>query len=277
MNAADCYFDECADHELLSPDEERSLLVKAQNGDQQALDELVAKNQRLVVKIARRYETYGGDQELMDLIQYGNMGMMEAIRRFDTMRIYRFSTYAVPWIRSYVRRYALVRGNRVSLSYAQSENRVKVSYAVGELIKAHEREPTSAEVAEFSGLPLSEAAEIMGMFTRPVISLDEIQPDGPGRTSDEYLNLPNLDDTPEEHGEVSSTIQLLRAHVDLLPDREKFIITHHYGIDSAEVLTLDEIGHELGISRTRVRQIEEDAIKKLSQSLNSASFDGLTM
>lgn len=277
MNAADCYFDECAEHELLTPDEERSLLVKSQNGDQQALDELVAKNQRLVVKIARRYETYGGDQELMDLIQYGNMGMMEAIRRFDTSRVFRFSTYAVPWIRSYVRRYALVRGNRVSMSYAQSENRVKVSYAIGELIKANEREPTSAEVAEFSGLPLSEAAEIMGMFTRPVVSLDDIHPNGPGRTSDECLNLPNTDDTPEERGEVSSTVHLLRAHVGQLPEREKFIIIHHYGIDGAETLTLDEIGHELGISRTRVRQIEEEAIKRLSQSLNSASIDGLTV
>lgn len=276
MNAADCYFDECA-HELLSPDEERSLLVKAQNGDQQALDDLVAKNQRLVLKIARRYETYGGDQELLDLIQYGNIGLLTAIRRFDTSRKYRFSTYAVPWIKSYVRRYALVRGNRVSLSYTQSENRVKVSYAVGELIKTHEREPTSAEVAEFSGLPLSEAAEIMGMFTRPVVSLDDIRLNGPGRTFDECLNLPNAYDAPEERGEASSTVNLLRAHVSQLPEREKYIIDHHYGIDGAEVLTLDEIGHDLGISRTRVRQIEEEAIKKLSQSLNSASIDGLTV
>lgn len=273
MNAADCYFEECAEHKLLSPDEEKNLLIKAKSGDQQALDELVSKNQRLVLKIARRYETYGGDQELMDLIQYGNMGMMEAIRQFDIGRKHRFSTYAVHWIRAYVRRYALVRGNRVSLSYTQSENRVKVGYAVGELLKTNEREPTSAEVAEFSGLSLEVSAEIMGMINRPVISLDDIQ----AGIGDEIIDLRNTDDTPEEQGETLSTAMLLRAHVGQLPAREQYIICHHYGIDGTEILTLDEIGRELGLSRTRVRQIEEEAIKKLSQSLNSASVDGLTV
>jgi RNA polymerase primary sigma factor len=269
------------DHTLLNAIEERRLLSRAQAGDTDARDELILHNQRLVLKVALRYISLAGDQDLTDLVQWGNIGLMTAIKRFDLSTNHRFSTYAIWWIRSVIRRSALDFGRTIRSTSRDQEAYLRMSRTRSDLYQTLQREPTPAEVAETSGLTLNQVDGLKNQMDGP-IKLDGIKTHVGGgyRTGFEdpgdwveFIDLVpiNSDDPVEEQAESNLRSQEVRSVLATLPDRLREVLERRYCCESPE--TLAEIGASWGLSRERVRQIEEVAIRELKEALILANVE----
>ena len=250
-------------HTLLTGDEERSLLLAAQGGNADALEEIVLHNQRLVYRIAVRYHRfgYGGDQELTDLMQWGNIGLLSAIRKWDG-RKGKFSTYATYWVKALVRRYSLIKGIPFGVSFGQSERMGHARASRVHLMMSKNREPTLFEIANEADVPLDEV-----MFScdiaRNVISLDQ-----GWEESDGNLHEIIKDDTQDIENDEQLDIQGLKMGMKYLSEKERDVIAHRYAIDDNDFWTFDKLAAKYGVSRTRIQQIEKDALHKLKAYVN---------
>jgi len=244
---------------LLTAEQEQDLARRVQAGDAQAERELVEANLRLVVRIARRYLNRG--LSLLDLIEEGNVGLLHAARKFRPDRGTRFPTYATWWIRQAVVRALANQARMIRLP-------VHVELLLGQAMKKRTaltqelgRAPTNEELAAALSWPLSEIEHLESVRQHPV-SLDT--PSGEdGQAS--------LHDVVEDPSSVpgQGIGALLRARADLagviqdLPDNERSVITQRFGLGSAEPMTLEAIGRQMGLTRERVRQIEAGALRRL--------------
>lgn len=258
----DMDFQDSLQHTLLDRDEERQLLELAVQGNADAENRLVRMNQRLVYKIARRYYLSGmcGDQELADVMQWGNLGLLEAIRRWDIQRTVRFSTYATHWIRSYVRRFGILRGISFSVSFGLSEKLSTVRGARSRLTNTTCQEPTPSEIANQVDMSVE---DVKFALTMHPISLDTTprfdDGDNPGLhdaigAEDDYTRLDR---------------EYLHSQVEKLPKSDREIIQHRYGLINQTPKTYREISLIYGISMTRIQQIEARALSRLRANLNS--------
>ncbi|MDR3572827.1 MAG: sigma-70 family RNA polymerase sigma factor [Anaerolineaceae bacterium] len=257
---------QATNHELLGRDREFELIKKAQAGDREAADNLVSHNQRLVYFIANNYfhKGAGGDQDFMDLVQWGNLGMLHAIEKFEPDRGHRFSTYSVWWIRRFIQRFAMMRGNPLGMSYQDAYRALCVRAARTELRRRTHREPSCSDIAD--KLNLSE--KIVNHLTPSLQAISNLEE--PIRDTDGLMigdMLPCEDPLPEDCIDDNLMREKLQMAMSELPEHHQRVLALRYGLGGEEISTYADIGKELHVSRTRIQQIEALALLKLKIAL----------
>jgi RNA polymerase primary sigma factor len=261
-DALQMFLNELRHYPLLSAREEVELAKRIERGDLDAKERLINSNLRLVVSLAKKYPTY--DLTLLDLIQEGIFGLVRAAEKFDWRKGYKFSTYATFWIRQAIQRGIENRARTIRIPSHVGIRQRKIAAAERELKAKLERDPTDEEVADATGLKLTHLQEAREA-TRTVVSLD--RPIGGGGDEETPFGaiLPAEGDTPDEEVAVSLERDAVRRAVAQLPDRQREVVRMRYGIDGSEPRRLSETGRALGISAERVRQIENDALRRLAE------------
>jgi RNA polymerase primary sigma factor len=244
---------------LLTPEEEVELARKARKGSRAAHDALVQANLRFVVSVAKRYQ--GRGLGLADLIEEGNVGLMKAAERFDERRGFRFISYAIWWIRQSILQALNDQSRTVRLPVNRGAKTSKIERAAQQLEQDLERMPTAEEIADLLELSEREVLEHQMYGLRPV-SLDAPAGDE-GQTPLVNLVEDETSLAPDERVAESDLVKDLAEAMDGLDSRERKILKDYFGMETGEGTTLEAIGKELGLTRERVRQLKERAIRKL--------------
>jgi RNA polymerase primary sigma factor len=258
-DALQLFLRETGRHPLLTAAQEVELAKKIERGDAAAKQRMIQSNLRLVVSIAKNYRNQG--LPFLDLIQEGTLGLIRAVEKFDWRRGYKFSTYATWWIRQAVARALADKARTIRMPVHIVERMQKMHRAERLLWTQLGREPTLEEIADEAGLPLHQAKEVKAA-ARASTSLDQPVGDADDAVLGDFV--PGEGPLPEEQVEDSLRSQTLATALGALADRERQVIVLRYGLDDAEPKTLEEIGKRLGLTRERVRQIEVEALKRLS-------------
>ena len=245
---------------MVSPDEETELAYSIQKGDEDAYRRLVEANLRFVVSVAKQYQSSGLD--LCDLINEGNIGLMKAARRFDPTRGFRFISYAVWWIRQQIMAAISEQGRMVRLPLNQVGILNRINRARAQFEQEHEREPSDRELAEFLDITPDRVGEAIRHSARHISFDVSFGEDGDGTL---------LDVVPDENAELADRglqQESLRTDIQhvmmVLSPREREIVSLAFGIGCRE-MTLEEIGERFELTRERVRQVKEKAIRKMSR------------
>ena len=247
----DKYLQEIGREELITVDREVELAGRIRNGDRAALEELVRSNLRFVVSVAKQYQNQG--LSLPDLINEGNLGLIKAAEKFDETRGFKFISYAVWWIRQSILQALAEQSRIVRLPLNQVGSMNKINKAYQRFEQEHERKPSAEELAEMLDIPVDKIAETLKMSGRHVLIDVMVNEDSPN--ADRGLINESL------------STEIGRALATLTP-READILRKFFGIGTPEK-TLEEIGDELHLTRERVRQIKEKAIRKLNTGQRS--------
>ncbi len=261
----DKYLADIGKEELISADEEVLLAQRIRSGDQAALEKLCKANLRFVVSVAKQYQNQG--LGLPDLINEGNVGLIKAARRFDETRGFKFISYAVWWIRQSILQALAEQSRIVRLPLNQVGSLSKMSKASIRLEQRFERSPSIDELATELELPQQKVAETLRMSSR-IISMDApIDQDEETKLVDVFVN----EDTPETDENLirESLSREVQRSLSTLTDKEREIINMFYGIGYPHSYTLEEIGSMFDLTRERVRQIKEKAIRRLKHSSRS--------
>ena len=254
----DKYLQEIGKEELLSTDEEVELAQRIRKGDRKALEKLTKSNLRFVVSVAKQYQNQG--LSLADLINEGNLGLIKAAEKFDETRGFKFISYAVWWIRQSILQAIAEQSRIVRLPLNQVGAVNKINREANRFEQEHERRPSTEELAEKIDLPedkIDDALHVSGHH----VSVDAPFVDGEDNS---LLDILVNDDAPMADRQL--VIESLRAEITnalkMLNDRERKVIEAFFGINQPE-MTLEEIGTKYGLTRERVRQIKEKAIRRL--------------
>ena len=258
-DALQLFLREAGRHPLLTAAQEVELAKKIEKSDPAAKTRMIQSNLRLVVSIAKNYRNQG--LPFLDLIQEGTLGLIRAVEKFDWRRGYKFSTYATWWIRQAVARALADKARTIRMPVHIVERMQKMNRAERSLWAVLGREPTLEEIAEEANLPLQQAKEVKAA-ARASTSLDAPV----GGADDAVLGdfVAGEGPLPDEQVEDSLRSQALADALHSLPDRHRAVVILRYGLDDADPKTLEEIGRRLGLTRERVRQIEVEALKRLS-------------
>jgi RNA polymerase primary sigma factor len=259
-DALQLFLREAGRHPLLTAAREVELAKKIERGDGLAKQTMIQSNLRLVVSIAKNYRNQG--LPFLDLIQEGTLGLIRAVEKFDWRRGYKFSTYATWWIRQAVARALADKARTIRMPVHIVERMQKMNRAERLLWTQLGREPTLEEIAEEASLPLQQAHEVRAA-ARASTSLD--QPVGEQEDAVFGDFVAGEGPLPEDEVEVSLRSEALAQALAALADRERKVLILRYGLDDAEPKTLEEIGRRLGLTRERVRQIENDALRRLAR------------
>ena len=251
---------EAGRYPLLRPVEEIELAKRIEKGDLAAKDRMINSNLRLVVSIARRYQGQG--LALGDLIQEGMLGLIRAVEKFDWRKGFRFSTYATLWIRQAIQRGLENTSRTIRLPVHVAQRARKVGRVERELATKLGHEPSNEEIALAAELPLEEVIEIR-KAERAIASLDKpVGEDGDTSLGDLLaIETPSVD----EEVQVAFQSEALQTAIAELPEPERDVIEMRFGAGDTEPQTLSQAGKRLGVSTERARQIEERALKRLSQ------------
>jgi RNA polymerase primary sigma factor len=253
------YYEEIGRHPLLDRAEERQLARRAEAGDDAAKRRLVESNLRLVVAIARRYRGLGLD--LLDLIQEGNVGLLGAIERYDWRQDVKFSSYAGWWIRRAITRALSTKSRLIRLPVRLAQHSAGIARAEAVLVQQLGRRPSSAEVAQAAGVDEELVADVRES-TRTVVSLSEPVGEEEGSALGDLVGDADLD--PAAHVEATDERGSVIDAFAVLGDRSRQVLELRFGTGGGEPRTLDDVAHEVGLSRERVRKIEAHALQQLS-------------
>ena len=260
----DKYLQEIGKEELITVEEEVELAQRIRKGDQEALEKLTKANLRFVVSVAKQYQNQG--LSLPDLINEGNLGLIKAAEKFDETRGFKFISYAVWWIRQSILQALAEQSRIVRLPLNQVGSLNKINKAFGRFEQENERVPSPEELADMLDIPKEKVSDTLRVSGRHV-SVDA--PFADGEDNNLVDVLVNADSPNADRGLINESLatEVDRA-LDTLTDREKDIIKYFFGIGCSE-MTLEEIGEKFGLTRERVRQIKEKAIRRLRHSSRS--------
>ena len=254
----DKYLQEIGHEELLTTDQEVELAQRIRKGDKRALERLTKANLRFVVSVAKQYQNQG--LSLPDLINEGNVGLIKAAEKFDETRGFKFISYAVWWIRQSILQAIAEQSRLVRLPLNQVGSVNKITRELNKFEQEHERKPSVDEIAERVDLPEDKIADAIKANSRHV-SMDAPIADGEDSSMIDFLS----GDSSNTDRELA--IESLKAEVSrilkLLTDKEQKVLRAFFGIDGSPEMTLDEIGEKYNLTRERVRQIKEKALRRL--------------
>jgi len=263
-NSLKLYMREIAKTPLLTPAEEVKLAARIKRGDKKARTQMIQANLRLVVKIAQDYTGYG--LPLADLISEGNIGLMKAVERFDPKKGGKLSTYAAWWIKQSIKRALANQSKTIRLPVHMVDKIAKMRRISTMLAESLGREPTDDELSEELGLPRRKLAMLKQASQRPT-SLDAPVNDGESTQYSEIIG----DDRAESplktladknlHGELSGLLSVL-------DERERRIIDERFGLTGKKPMTLEDVGREFGVTRERIRQLQNSALTKMRRALH---------
>ena len=265
------YLSDIGRGDLLTHQEEIDLSNAAKAGDERARRRLIEKNLRLVVSVAKKYRGYGLPFE--DLIQEGNIGLIAAVEKFVPEKGFRFSTYAMWWVRQAVQRALADKGRTIRIPVHMGEKVRKVSRAYRELSAELEREPNEDELAERLGWKVEEVRHALEAMP-DATSLNK--PLGFGEDAAELGDLVEDEQASDAPGAIMQEMELvqLREAVEDLPERMRYVLMRRYGLGGLEPATLVELADELGISRERIRQVQREAVQALKRSHYAQALRG---
>jgi RNA polymerase primary sigma factor len=246
-------------HKLLTASEEVTLAKRIEKGDLIAKRKMIECNLRLVVSIAKGYRGLG--VPFLDLIQEGTLGLNRAVEKFDWRRGFKFSTYATWWIRQSVQRAVANNARTIRVPVHVVERQQKLGRAARRLEVELGRDATKEELAEATGLPIQHVDEALGAASASVSLNQSVGADDEGELGDLFADREAID--PFDEAEESLRKQGVRKALDALPERERRILELRFGFEG-DPWTLEAIGHELGLTRERVRQLEGQALQRLS-------------
>src|ERR687889_1072460 len=254
------YFGQIARGRLLTHEEEIDLGRRARQGDETARSQLIEKNLRLVIPVAKKYRGMG--LPFGDLIQEGNVGLMRAVEKFDPDRGWRFSTYATWWIRQAVQRAVADKGRTIRVPVHMGDKIRKMARAYNELSADLSREPSDEEVAQRLEWTVDEVLDVKSAMPDATSLNQTLSADGDGSELGEIIE-------DERASEVAGTVigemevGSLKEAVSRLPERHRHVLIRRYGLGNRDTSTLAQLSDELGISRERVRQLQREAERML--------------
>ena len=269
LDAASLYLKEIGYAPLLTAEEEVFFSRKALKGDEAARKRMIESNLRLVVKIARRYVNRG--LSLLDLIEEGNIGLIRAVEKFDPELGYRFSTYATWWIRQTIERGLMNQTRTIRLPIHIVKELNVYFKASQKPAQELDHDPTAEEIAQLLGKPVEVVSRMLAHNER-VGSIDVPV----GRDGDRMLVETIADEhpsDPEELVEGDDLHNAIEAWLDELSDKQKEVICRRFGLRGYDVSTLESVGHEIGLTRERVRQIQVEALRKLRDIMKRQGLD----
>jgi len=261
----DKYLTEISREEMINAEQEVELAKKIKKGDQRALDQLVRANLRFVVSVSKQYQNQG--LTLPDLINEGNLGLIKAAQRFDETRGFKFISYAVWWIRQSILQAIAEQSRIVRLPLNQVGSLNKINKAYAQLEQRFERPPVADELASALEIPEEKVKDTMSVAGR------HVSVDAPLKEDEDFslLDLISNNESPSADGELmrESLQREIERSLETLTERERDVIRLFFGIGMNHGLTLEEIGDKFDLTRERVRQIKEKAIRRLRQNSRS--------
>ncbi len=250
--------------DLLTIEEEAELAGKIRTGDEAALEKLTKANLRFVVSVAKQYQNQG--LSLPDLINEGNVGLMKAARRFDETKGFKFISYAVWWIRQSILQAIVEYSRMVRLPLNKMTSYNKINAAWVAFVQKHEREPSNEELAELIGVQPADIQNMLRGGNRH-ISVDAPLSDEEGAATLVDMMTLGEEDSPDLKLMEESVRKELVEGLEILSPREVQVLISYYGLDGNKALNLEEIGEKYGLTRERVRQIKERAIRRMRKSM----------
>ena len=260
QGALDKYLADIAKEPMITPDEEVELAQKIKLGDQFALDRLVRANLRFVVSVAKQYQNQG--LSLADLINEGNVGLIKAAQRFDETKGFKFISYAVWWIRQAILQAVAEQSRMVRLPLNQVGMLSRVKKTASYLEQLYQRKPTIKEIADELDMPEDKVETILK------INAKEVSMDAPVSSDDDLLFIDTVvpDDNNDADKQIVSETEsaAIKRSLSVLNEKERRVIMYYFGLDNdSHSYTLEEIGYMMDMTRERVRQVKDKALKKL--------------
>ena len=269
-DAVKTYLREIGQISMLTPEEELATAALARQGDPGAIKRMIEGNLRLVVSIAKKYQSRGLD--LADLIEEGNLGLMKAVERYDFTKGYRFSTYATWWIRQSITRALADKSRAIRIPVHMNETISRLRRIQGRLYQTLDRLPTDRELALEMGVEEGRVRE-MRAAAADVVSLETPI----GEEEDTMMKDMLADEEAEDpflSAENSAMRDVIGRVLDRLTPRERLVIELRFGFRDGKVWTLEQVGRELGVTRERVRQIEAKTLRRLRHPVNTRALRG---
>ncbi len=268
--AIEKYLQEIGKIDLITPEEEVELARLIRAGDEKALEKLVNANLRFVASVSKQYQHQG--LSLSDLINEGNLGLIKAARRFDETKGFKFISYAVWWIRQSILQALLEQSRLVRLPLNKVSNYTKVNRALLAFEQINEREPSPEELVDQVNLSEAEISTILNDNNRKHLSMDAPLLEGEDLTFGDMMESNDLNSSPDRMLTSESLKKEISRILKVLPSRESGIVSYFFGLNEGAPLSLDEIAEKFEITRERVRQIKEKAIKKLRRTRHSKAL-----
>ena len=265
LDGVKAYLKSIGNHPRLNFEQEKELSIKALAGDRSAINTLVECNLLLVVSVAKRY--YGCGLPLLDLIQEGNLGLIKAAEKYDGSKGFRFSTYATYWIRQAISRALGDQSRTIRIPANIVELLSKIKKATSELTQATNRQPTDKEIADFLSVELEKVQTALDV-SQSVSSLD-VPVDDDGETCMGDLIEDGHAENPFAKMVREANQQIVESVLSTLSVKEAEVLRMRFGINAIKPMTLEEVGKHYGVTRERIRQVENKAIRKLRNPLRA--------
>jgi len=263
QSSLDIYMQQISDIPLLTVQDEVDLAARIAKGDTEAREIMITSNLRLVVKIAQEYSNLG--LSVLDLINEGNMGLMKAVERFDPSKGGKLSTYASWWIKQGIKRALANQSKTIRLPVHMVDRVTLIRKTAAKLSENLGREPSNEEIAETLNLPATRVSHLRNVSTKPA-SLDSPINEEDGSTLGEVVPDEKSID-PYESLKSKSLIGDVNLVLSMLEPREADIIRLRFGLDGRDPLTLEQVGEQIGITRERVRQLQDQALRDLRKKM----------
>jgi RNA polymerase primary sigma factor len=263
--ALEKYLSDIGKISLLTPEDEASLAARIREGDQLALERLTKANLRFVVSVAKQYQNQG--LSLADLINEGNVGLIKAAKRFDETRGFKFISYAVWWIRQSIMQAIVEYSRLVRMPNNKAAGYTKVTRAIASFQQEFERDPEPEELADLLQVSLSDIQRALSGRMRHLSFDAPVAGDDSDITMLDTLHSDN-ETNPDLKIMSESLSKEITANLNMLAPRERMVLASYFGLDGEKQLNLEEIGERFDLTRKRVRQIKERAIRRLRRSRN---------